>query len=562
MLILLIHPHYDPACVGWNLRSALVKHTSNTVRHIVFKQVFIGSGELMVAGEDLLLGKGEHKQLFKDLVMKADVLHFSQYDWTEQLEGFDCTTLDLMDKHRRYKIVFQGHGGPWMLNPDEQIKRCESIGATMVTCSPMDEVVLPGAKWMPNVVDLSDPDLSTDTDRSYSGTIVAGMATNAPVYKGGEIVEYVFEYLQNFGYPVRLQFVSHMSRSKSFRVRRRHHLTIDNWTQGFGGMVSFEGFAMAQPSILRMDARAEKNWLKLFQSIPHQLVVGMDDCARVLRGYCKDRDKLKADGLKSLAWLQENYTEKHIAKLWEKFYEVIPQMKGRSLSMAPAKSFKPLVLGNKVTAPVSELVAAEKSQVAQMFDGTARSGSLDGIMGCGKSNEKEMNSLPLLFNRLRFEDKTSILDVGIGVGRLVPVFEDYGFKRVVGIDWSAEMLKECRKAYPEVLTYKMDLCNMAFLDGEFSTAMLMYVLIHNIDDNELAKGILELERVIRNEVIIGQVMEPIRVGVHSGHCKVREVYDIIKLFKKKRLLHFYKDLYEVRSTDNSMVNKVSFLVMK
>lgn len=206
----------------------------------------------------------------------------------------------------------------------------------------------------------------------------------------------------------------------------------------------------------------------------------------------------------------------------------------------------------------------EKLEVAEMFDGVAETGDLGGIMANGDYNEYEIDKLKDAFlRRLVFQEKHTLLDGGIGIGRLVPLYKAVGFGSITGIDISEKMLVKCAESYPDVELHKADLCDIAlFPENRFDVTMLVYTLIHITEDSELDRAIAEVERVTKNEVVIVQVMEPERLGVHGGHCKVREVYDLIKRFKTKGAYRFLKNYHEIKASDGAWVNKVSVLVMR
>jgi hypothetical protein len=90
----------------------------------------------------------------------------------------------------------------------------------------------------------------------------------------------------------------------------------------------------------------------------------------------------------------------------------------------------------------------------------------------------------------------------------------------------------------------------------------MYVLIHIVDDGMMGRAIAEMERVTHGTVIIGQVMDPLNKAQHRI-CKVREFFEIYPYFKKKKLDHFYKNLYEFPiSPGSKIMNRISFAIFR
>ncbi len=202
-----------------------------------------------------------------------------------------------------------------------------------------------------------------------------------------------------------------------------------------------------------------------------------------------------------------------------------------------------------------------REEISQMFDQTALSGSLDGIMGNGQENDVELLKIEELFRKLDL--KGELFDGGVGVGRLIPLYQKLGFSKISGADFSAEMVKRCLIDHPDVSVYQKDLCDLSILpDNWFDVSVLMYGLIHIVDDDDCQKAVSEIERITKGEVIVGQVMESEKVGLHSGWCKVRTPEEIISMFNIKKVDGFYSNWHEVKSTDGTWTNKVSFLVMK
>lgn len=322
MHICIINPECDPALVGWNLYDAINRLTPHSARHITGYLNPGADGGPLSQNKDIIAGETHSTEETREIVNSADVLHFNQYDWNYK-GPMPWSIGELLDGNKKPKLVFHGHGGAWLLNPQEQIDHCAEAGATMVTCSPIDEAVVPGIRWMPNILPLkesvfSDP-LST---RQYGGGLVAGLANNAPEYKGGTMASYVFEYLRRFGYDVELQILRRIPWAQSIQLRHSHHFTIDNWTQGFFGMAGLEGLALGHVVIARLDPMARRKWEERFGDVPPICDVrGMDECAAVVRKYYGDRTALKNLSQQSHQWALREYSEERIVNRWIEFYE-------------------------------------------------------------------------------------------------------------------------------------------------------------------------------------------------------------------------------------------------
>ena len=321
MKILLLCLNQDPACVVWNLHQAINKYTTHTSRYAVSNPTILGGRE-MCNIKDLIVGSDNCPQdKLEQLINEADVLHFSQYDWTTNV--FPGVTFQNLMHRKDQKMVFHGHGGAWLLDPEPQIQRCKEVNATMITCSPIDRMVVPDIKWMPNILNLDS--ITPDWDRNFTGILTASLANGNPVYKGGEIASYVFEYLNKFGYDVNFQILTSLTLNECLNVRRQHHFTIDNWVQGFTGMAGLEGLALGHIVVARLDPMAIDEWSKhwfYFKSMPPFTDVhGMDECAKVIREYYNNRDSLKEHSIRNRKWIDEYYKPEDVVKLWVELYE-------------------------------------------------------------------------------------------------------------------------------------------------------------------------------------------------------------------------------------------------
>lgn len=360
MKILIVSPYYDPAQMGVRLCASLNAHSHHEAESIVGIRTYFPSedggvpmldqepdlvlearcqdceGSGLIAGSHCphCLGTGlvrdvDIERKVREKFETADVVHFNQFDWTYYPGGEAtqksvewCYPLEWGKMvSPRHKLVFHGHGGAWLLDPDAQTKRCRNADATMVTCSPIDQVVVPGIRWMPNVMPVRQKDYRP-AKRDFRGRLHAGMASCAPLYKGGEIAAYVFEYLRKFGYDVDFTVIEGLSLTAALRVRAAHHFTVDNWTQGFHGLAGLEGLSLGHVVFARLDPLAEEAWAAFAdEMIPIVNVHGMDDCARWVRKYYRDRKALESKCKEGRAWMEKYYSEERLVGIWAGFYE-------------------------------------------------------------------------------------------------------------------------------------------------------------------------------------------------------------------------------------------------
>jgi len=324
MKILNINLDVDPACVGGNLSRAINKYTDHECHHLSYsKAITYSISKWQDVVYDLIL-----EDELAALIESADILHFNQYDWMFKIYGKENnfkTIKNYIKPH--HKIIFHGHGGSWLLNPTSQIERCKEVGAHIVVCSPLDPCVIQYdlCKWIPNVLDVEEK-LHPNWNRDFKNEIIIGQAANhsAGVYKGAELVKYMVDHLgtNEHKYPVKYEMITGAILEESLKMRREHHMTVDNWVQGFSGMAGFEGLALGHIVFARFDKVVADAWCGFAEEmIPIVDIKGFDTCAREIRQYCDDRDLLVEDSRKSRVWIEKYYNEKTIVDKWIKYYE-------------------------------------------------------------------------------------------------------------------------------------------------------------------------------------------------------------------------------------------------
>lgn len=204
--------------------------------------------------------------------------------------------------------------------------------------------------------------------------------------------------------------------------------------------------------------------------------------------------------------------------------------------------------------------------IIDMFDETAtredKNSMMSGIMGNAEYDEFEREQILNLLRSLGLNTSNRILDAGAGLGRNIPVLRAVGFddNQIVAVDFSPQMIGGVRERYPGIETHRLDIADMpVFPDDYFDTTFCMYVLIHVVDDAEVERVINELERVTAGLLIVGQVMDAENKPQHRV-CKVREFFEMHGFYKKKKLNHFYKNLYEFPIAHCTARNRVSFAI--
>src|SRR5450755_4523319 len=103
-----------------------------------------------------------------------------------------------------------------------------------------------------------------------------------------------------------------------------------------------------------------------------------------------------------------------------------------------------------------------------------------------------------LFDR-HITPQTAILDVGVGGGRTTPYLSQVA-SHYVGLDYSEEMVKICRKKFPQLKFSVADASNLAeFQDASFDVVVMSFNTIdYLLPDEKRQQCLEECRRVLRN----------------------------------------------------------------
>ena len=119
------------------------------------------------------------------------------------------------------------------------------------------------------------------------------------------------------------------------------------------------------------------------------------------------------------------------------------------------------------------------------------------------ANQKNFNhELDWSFIQKNIEKESMILDYGCGYGRLVRQFFNQGYKNVVGVDSSDEMIKRGLKTNIGLEISHIENNRIPFPDRTFDLVLLFAVLTCIPFDEDQATLMHEIKRVLRPEGIL------------------------------------------------------------
>lgn len=107
---------------------------------------------------------------------------------------------------------------------------------------------------------------------------------------------------------------------------------------------------------------------------------------------------------------------------------------------------------------------------------------------------------------LRLKQSDSLLDIGCGGGWIFRGLKPYA-KKVLGVDFSFEMLKHARIACEGDDLVCGDACCLPFKDESFDCAICYFVFVNFSDPQDVTQAINEMMRVLKKggRVLIGHV---------------------------------------------------------
>lgn len=104
----------------------------------------------------------------------------------------------------------------------------------------------------------------------------------------------------------------------------------------------------------------------------------------------------------------------------------------------------------------------------------------------------DMNMFSSLVNK-----DAIILDYGCGYGRTLMELQQYGYKNLVGLDFSEKMIERARKETSNIDFVIKDSKNIKFDDNYFDAVILLFVLASVYSDKEQNSIISDIKRVLK-----------------------------------------------------------------
>ena len=320
-LILNIHPKYDCAGAGVLLSNIINKFTKHTSYHIISEETFLK--------HDYHLKIGVDDDKIKELLEKADILHFNKYTWK------DNKKIEYMEEFVKKKTtILHLHGNLNVWHPSDHpyniFNFAKEFNLKFVSCNPLSEQLF-NCEWLPNPLP-TDKKEYMPTYKNWNDPLKIIHTVISDYNKGTTDIQTVMNYLQTESL-LDFNYTTHnrsCNQKECLMDKRNKHVCIDNITQGFIGMAGWEALSQMLVCIARLDPYVEKRYKEVLSpddELPIINVNGIDQMALEVVKLSTDVDYLYKKATYGRTWMEKCYHPQKIANLWSDYYEKIAGVK-------------------------------------------------------------------------------------------------------------------------------------------------------------------------------------------------------------------------------------------
>lgn len=110
-------------------------------------------------------------------------------------------------------------------------------------------------------------------------------------------------------------------------------------------------------------------------------------------------------------------------------------------------------------------------------------------------------------------DKGKLIDLGCGPGQTTKYLAEGGWKDLLGVDISPEMVKVAKMINPQLNFETADMLNLQYPDKTFGAAIAFYSIVH-FDYSQIKIAFDEIKRILTNN---GQFLFSFHIGDNAVH---------------------------------------------
>lgn len=309
---------FDCAGVAWNLSQAINLYSEHESRHACYRFTHVATQT------DIQI---RNMTQVKQLAVWADVLHFHQWIWLHRPGGRLACNFDTFDDYgdgmhpfrsvladANKRTVFHFHGGKHQLRPGPWIEECERVGAKILKCDPLAPIA--GATWMPNVCSIPDNLRAVPLSDMGPARVAIMGGLHDKRRNNGFICDALTEAV------IEHDLFHERPKAQALEQRQAFHVAVDNLTQGFAGMWTWESLALGQVVFCRLDELTKLAYADTFGAMPPIVHVPNVDVMVSQINALRDNPETCRDIADSgRAWTKQFNRPEHIAAKYMEMYE-------------------------------------------------------------------------------------------------------------------------------------------------------------------------------------------------------------------------------------------------
>ncbi len=308
----------DPAGTAIQFCKAINRHSNHNARLITLETRYTHSWEKDIHVPDL--GPDGIEEI-RILMEEADIFHFHMTCDEHQPFG-PWLPADFMDGKT---IVHHHHGHhDFRSNPESFRAKYKKLGRTNLLVSTPDLMKkLPEALWQPNLVPINDPLFMPQAGRydDEAKLQVCHSPTRKDLKNTDEFTAAI-KRLTNRGIRLKVDMIDDVPNEVCLARKRRCHVLFDHM-QGYYGVSSLEGLSQGVAVIAGLDDwnQEQVRGFARTSELPWVMAYDQNSLEQKLTELNNDRAMCKAKGKEGRAFMENHWSDRHVAQRLIDFYE-------------------------------------------------------------------------------------------------------------------------------------------------------------------------------------------------------------------------------------------------
>lgn len=309
----------DPAGMGIAFTNAINRFSKNRCRLITTKTKYDFFFEKDIHVPDLDNdGFDEIVQLIKD----ADIIHFHIL----ADETIELGPVKVKDYVTGKKILHHHHGHPqFRSNPDFYRKKYKQLKRKALVSTPDLLLLLPEARWQPNLVPINDP-LYQPKDNNSNNPIRIGQApTRKDLKNTTEFLNVTAKLKRKLTQKdIEVDVIENVSNKECLKRKSTCHIIFDHM-QGYYGVSSLESLSHGKPVVAGLNEWNIKH-IKEFtraNKLPWIIARNQEELEDKLEELINEDESRKNTGTESRKFMEKHWSEPDVLKNLDEVYETL-----------------------------------------------------------------------------------------------------------------------------------------------------------------------------------------------------------------------------------------------